>query len=247
LEQVGAVTWVHGGGIAAGTVSSSNSLTGSQPNDHVGGGGVYAVGDGNYIALSPSWSNGAAKRAGAATWVDGGGPRSGFVSEQNSLVGTTQDDVIGYWGSARLPNGNYVVASPNWHDASGNSVGAFTWVSGDFGRSGIVSPINSLVGTPSHRVSIVTALSDGNYALSNQFSLFGEIESNGFVTLADGPSGLAGTIAPWNSVISDTAGYATWVADYDAPRKRLVVGRANENIVTLFTVSENIFASGFEP
>lgn len=245
--QVGAVTWVHGSAVRAAVVGPGNSIVGSQPNDRVGGGGVIAVGSGNYVALSPDWSNGAAKRAGAATWVDGSGPRSGVVSEQNSLVGTTPDDALGYYGSARLANGNFVVASPGWHDAVGNSVGAFTWFGGDHGLSGVVSPGNSLVGTPNHSGSIVTALSDGNYVISNRFSLFGEIESNGSVTLADGPFGLAGTIAPWNSVISDTSGYSSWVADYDPARKRLVVGRPDENTVTLFTVSEKIFASGFEP
>lgn len=109
-----------------------------------------------------------------------------------------------------------------------------------------MSPDNSLVGTPSHSGSIVTALSDGNYVISNRFSLFGEIESNGSVTLADGPSGLSGTIAPWNSVISDTSSYLSWIAAYDAARRRLVVGRPEANLVTLLTVSEQIFASGFE-
>lgn len=246
MAQVGAVTWVRGGAATAAVVSTANSIVGSQPNDKVGSGGVLAVGSGNYVALSPDWSNGAAKRAGAATWVDGSGLRSGFVSEQNSLVGTTPDDALGYYGSARLANGNYVIASSNWHDASGNAIGAFTWGSGDHGRSGIVSSGNSLVGTPSHSGSIVTGLSDGNYVISNRFSLFGEIESNGSVTLADGPFGLVGTIAPWNSVISDTSGYSSWVADYDAARKRLVVGRPDQNTVTLLTVSEEIFASGFE-
>jgi hypothetical protein len=110
-----------------------------------------------------------------------------------------------------------------------------------------VAPGNSLVGTPSHSGLIVTALSDGNYVISNQYSLFGEIESIGSVTLADGPFGLAGTIAPWNSVISDTPSYVTWRSAYDAVRKRLVVGRPDANLVTLLTVSEQIFASGFEP
>ena len=247
VVQVGAVTWVRGSGAMAAVVGTGNSIIGSQPNDRIGSGGVLAVGNGNYVALSPDWSNGVAKRAGAATWVDGSGPRSGVVSEHNSLVGTTPDDALGYYGSARLANGNFVVASQGWHDGTGNSVGAFTWLSGDHGRSGIVSPGNSLVGTPSHSGSIVTALSDGNYVISNRFSLFGEIESTGSVTLADGPFGLAGTIAPWNSVISDTSSYLSWVADYDAERKRLVVGRPDVNTVTLLTASEKIFASGFEP
>jgi len=247
LAQVGALTWVHGGGTTAGTVGANNSIIGSQPNDRVGSGGVIAVGSGNYLVLSPDWSSGAAAKAGAATWVNGSGPQAGVVSEENSLVGGTPNDAVGSYGSVRLTNGNYVVASGGWHDASGNSVGAFTWMSGDRGRSGIVSAENSLVGTPTHSGAIVTALSDGNYVISNRFSLFGEIESSGSVTLGDGSLGLVGPIAPWNSVISDAATYLTWRSAYDAARKRLVVGRPDANRVTLFTASEQIFASGFEP
>ncbi len=244
--QVGAITWADGRAATAGVVGTGNSIVGSQPNDRVGSGGIVAVGPGNYVALSPDWSNGSAAKAGAATWVDGSGPRSGVVSLENSLVGTTPNDALGYEGAVRLANGNYVVASAAWHDANGDSVGAFTWSDGARGRSGAVAPSNSLVGTPTHSGYIVTALSDSNYVVSNVFSLFGEIESSGSITLADGPFGLVGTIAPWNSVISDSSGYSSWVAAYDAARKRLAVGRPEENTVTLFTASEKIFSSGFE-
>jgi hypothetical protein len=108
------------------------------------------------------------------------------------------------------------------------------------------APSNSLVATLNYSESRVTALNDDNYVISNVFWLFGEIESSGSIRLAGCLFGLTGTIAPWNSVISGTSGYLSWVADKDAARKRLVAGRPDENTVTLFTVSEKIFASGFE-
>ena len=56
---------------ATGAVSAANSLVGSTANDQVGSGGVTVLNNGNYVARSPLWDNGAAVDAGAVCLGDG--------------------------------------------------------------------------------------------------------------------------------------------------------------------------------
>jgi hypothetical protein len=90
----GAVTWGEGTIGVHGTVSETNSLVGSNPNDQVGF-TLTRLSDGNYVVVSPNW-NGA---RGAATWVNGATGQTldgrGIVTPQNSLVGTA--DNAGLW------------------------------------------------------------------------------------------------------------------------------------------------------
>src|SRR5262249_15667898 len=57
--------------------------------------------------VSPNWNG----RRGAVTWGDGSAGVSGPVSADNSLVGASPQDLVGYDGVAPLSNGNYLVAS----------------------------------------------------------------------------------------------------------------------------------------
>src|SRR5262249_6292037 len=84
---MGAVTWGNGGVGAVGTVSSANSLVGSTASDTIGypvqGIGVVPLNNGNYVVVSPHWTNTttSASNAGAVTWADGNaGGQSGTVS-----------------------------------------------------------------------------------------------------------------------------------------------------------------------
>ena len=60
------------------------TLTGSQPGDFVGTGGVTALTNGNYVVISPYWGNGAVDDVGAVTWGNGTTGISGPVSPANS-------------------------------------------------------------------------------------------------------------------------------------------------------------------
>jgi hypothetical protein len=63
-----------------------------------------------------------------------------------------------------LSNGNYVVVSPFWN----NKAGAATWGNGSTGIIGLVSAVNSLVGSTGDQVGdAVTALSNGNYFVTS--------------------------------------------------------------------------------
>ena len=119
-----------------GPVTDTNSLVGTQQNDQVGiggvGGPVYQLPkNGNYVVLSSDWS----AVTGAATWGSGTAVLAGAVTMSNSLIGSTPGDTIGQ-DLVTLPNGNYVVISPDWKNTvtGKTTAGAVTWGSGT-GRS----------------------------------------------------------------------------------------------------------------
>ena len=103
------MTWGSGTAGIAGVVSGTNSLVGTSAFDDVGGGGVTALSNGNYVVSSSFWDNGATSGAGAVTWGSGTAGIAGVVSSSNSLVGTSDNDNVGNRGVTALSNGNYVV------------------------------------------------------------------------------------------------------------------------------------------
>ena len=143
---LGAVTWGEGVSGTTGTISSANSLVGSQPGDTVGSNGVIALKNGNYVVGSLAWVNGSAQAAGAVTWVDGTTGLAGPVSPANSLVGSMDSEVLGSGGIFVLPNGDFLVASPNWGFDGQSAVGAITLVHGDRPTAGAIDPQLSMFG-----------------------------------------------------------------------------------------------------
>jgi len=85
--DVGAATWGSGTTGVKGVVSAANSLVGSTAGDGVGSGFVLALTNGNYVALSSFWDNGAAVDAGAVTWGSGTTGVSGKITGRNSVLG----------------------------------------------------------------------------------------------------------------------------------------------------------------
>jgi hypothetical protein len=163
---LGAVTLAKGDGSARGiTVSAANSLVGSASGDQVGSGGVTALASGNYVVSSPFWQ----AALGAATWGNGHGGLIGAVSAANSLVGSTNGDMVGSGGVIALSNGNYVVSSPSWQNG-GHSVGAATWGNGRSGKTfdgaNSVDAANSLIGTGGMLQQVVGE-ADGNSFLAS--------------------------------------------------------------------------------
>src|SRR5262249_54822550 len=129
-----------------------STLLGSSPRDTIGEGspdfeGVIALTNGNFVVVSRHWDNGAVANVGAVTFGSGTSGVSGVVSAANSLVGST-DQVGGVFGRVTaLPNGNYVVSSPDWDNGAAVDAGAVTFGDGTRGVTGIVSAANSLVGS----------------------------------------------------------------------------------------------------
>ncbi|HVX56102.1 MAG TPA: filamentous hemagglutinin N-terminal domain-containing protein [Candidatus Saccharimonadales bacterium] len=204
----GAITWGSGTSGVSGTVSSSNSLVGSQANDKVGRfGSVYALTNGNYVVASPQWANGAVTAAGAVTWGSGTTGVTGTISSSNSLVGSTSGDTIGSAGVTALTNGNYVVSSPIWVNGA-VQVGAVTWGNGTTGTTGAVSSSNSLVGSTagdSVGNNFVKALTNGNYVVISPVWDNGATADAGAATFGSGTSGVTGTISTANSIIGPSA------------------------------------------
>jgi len=202
-----------------------STLTGSSTGDHVGSGGVVAVGNSNFVVVSPEWSNVDAPGAGAVTWINGSTGLAGVVSVSNSLVGTTEGDEVGgnddeVVGVFVLSNGNYVVASPFWNNGvAGSNVGAATWGNGNAGIAGAVSETNSLIGTTTgdnvagyvggntNANLGVLILNNGNYVVESPLWNNGVPGSNvGAATWGNGSSGITGPVSASNSLAGTTAG-----------------------------------------
>jgi hypothetical protein len=137
-SDVGAATWCSGTTGCTGAVTTSNSLYGSTASDNVGLDSALALEDsnyGNYVVSSHYWDrpvagDGTTVNAGAMTWCSGSSGCSGPVSEDNSLVGNTAADYIGYNSGGdtieALADGNFIAKSNNFaYDGTGK-VGAIT-------------------------------------------------------------------------------------------------------------------------
>jgi hypothetical protein len=205
--DAGAVTWGSGTSGISGVVSASNSLVGSTADDYIGTRGVTPLSNGNYVVSSPSWSNGAVTDVGAVTWGSGTTGTSGVVSASNSLVGSTANDRVGWFGVAELSNGNYVVRSLFWNNGAATRAGAVTWRSGTSSISGVVSAGNSLVGsTADDRVgSSMAVLSNGNYVVSSPSWNNGTATRAGAVTWGNGTTGISGAVSAGNSLVGSSA------------------------------------------
>ncbi len=212
-DTVGAVTWGASTG-TVGTVSATNSLVGSVAGDAVGfgngnpGSGVIALNNGDYVVVSPFWQN----NLGAVTWAASDGSTVGAVSSSNSLDGSTSGDQVGSGGVQALPNGNYVVSSPNWQN-EGAAIGAVTFGAAFGGAIGAISAGNSLVGvTTGDDVGSggVVVLSDGSYVVvSPDWHSAGT--QVGAATVLDGSTGQTldgvSTIDALNSLVGPGAGF----------------------------------------
>jgi hypothetical protein len=244
--SAGAVTLLPGGHRTSATVSSANSLVGTTANDQVGGLGVAALTNGNYVVGSGRWHD-AGVEVGAVTWVKPGVGPLGPVSIANSLVGSSGGDQVG--APFALSNGNFVIDSAMWS----GSAGAVTWGDGTAGITGTISAANSLIGTqPTDFVGFrdSVALPGGYYVMNNAAWNNGSVAQAGAISLGRGDGSTVGPITSGNSVIGNVANAGvTLVYTYDAARRTLIVGKPTENVVTLFSYNvpnDEIFANGFE-
>jgi len=206
----GAVTWVNGSAPSSGPVSAANSLIGTSTDDQIGGSGVTALSNGNYVVGSAGWKNGTTGSIGAATWGDGSTGTVGVVSAGNSIIGAIGGDFVGSTVVA-LTNGNFVVVSSQWNNGvSAAGFGAVTWSRGDSGAlTGPVSVANSLVGTTTGDgigAFSVRSLDDGNYVICSPFWNNGSAgEAWGAMTWGNGDAGTLGSVSAKNSLVGSHA------------------------------------------
>jgi filamentous hemagglutinin family protein len=208
INSVGAVIWANGDtGLPVGTVSTLNSLVGTQPNDQVGSRRLVALAqNGNYVVLSQNWANGGNTQAGAVTWRSGSAANPDTVSVSNSFVGSLPNDHIGSATTPALANGNFVTSSPNWN----GGCGAVTFGYGTSANPiGAVSSSNSLVGS-----NTSDGVGDGGiYRLAtNHYVVVSPSWQNGVnieagaATWGDRASGVAGAVSISNSLVGSQAG-----------------------------------------
>jgi Ca2+-binding RTX toxin-like protein len=210
--DAGAVTYSGGSRGISGTVSSSNSLVGTQSNDNVGLLGVTLLTNDNYVVSSPFWDSATAENVGAVTFGAAAFGVTGAVSSANSLVGATADDRVGEntnsTGIVALANGNFIAISSSWDNGGTSNVGAVTFGNGTAGVTGAVSARNSLVGTS--RDDFVgsggaTPLNNGNYVISSPDWDNGNTFNVGAVTFGNGVTGVSGAVGAANSFVGTTA------------------------------------------
>src|SRR6185295_3309133 len=169
-----------------------------------GRGGVTALSNGNYVAISPNWDNpvGPIVNVGAVTWCSGSAATTGLVTSGNSLTGGTVNDAVGSPGVTALSNGNYVIRSASWDNPVGpvTDAGAVTWGNGDGSTTGVVAASNSLVGgTANDQIGKdgITALTNGGYYVIS-FSWdnpAGPVVNANAVSFGNGAGITAGTIS----------------------------------------------------
>jgi hypothetical protein len=176
---------------------------GDSAGDEVGLKELVVLNNGNYVVRSPNWDDGAIIDTGAVTWGDGSTGTTGYINAGNSLIGSSDSDQIGY-NAIALENGNYVTSSSYWDNGTVEDAGAATWGNGATGSTGVVSEINSLVGSATEDFvgrGAVHALKDGNYLVSS----FSWNHSAGAITWGDGTSGVSGLVSSANSLVGDNA------------------------------------------
>jgi hypothetical protein len=249
LVDVGAATYCNGATGCVGAVTSSNSLVGSAANDLVGGnvgGSSKVLANGNYIVASPFWRNGATTNAGAVTWCNGNTGCTGPVSAANSAVGNTASQQFS--GSVALPDGNYVLFSPNWDSATATDVGAVRWCDGSTGCTGAFTSENSLVGTTANdQVGQVQALPEGDYVVFSQSWDNAGIVNAGAITYGLKNGGTAGPITADNSIRGTVANVGfelTSSFGFDTVNNQLVVGRRSSNLVSLLRFQSALQITG---
>jgi hypothetical protein len=183
-----------------------STLKGSTEGDSVGQFPIVVLPSGNFVVRTLDWHNGSATRAGAVTWVNGTTGLDGVVSAANSLVGSSDDDLVGS-DIVVLANGGYVVATPYWSNGGAMRAGAATFEPADGSVHGAVSAANSLVGVAAYdSVGVrVVALANGNYLVASPYWNDGENLLVGAVTWAKGQTGITGTISAQNSLVGSTA------------------------------------------
>lgn len=208
--DVGAVTWVDGGGPRSGIVSIANSVVGSTAQDLVAA-TITPLVNGHYVIGAPQWNRAETIDAGAVQWADGDVATAGTIADLDAkaLVGSAAGDRVGGRGVTALSNGHYVAASPDW-DGGSSGRGAVTWRHGSVPSPAVVSGTNSLVGSRDEDYvgsGGVVALAHGRYVVgSDSWSTSTEIDV-GAVTWINGNQfglGTAGIVSQANSLVGSS-------------------------------------------
>lgn len=210
--EVGAITWVDGtkgiNGRISETINESNSLIGT-----FGSANITELQNGNFVVCCPNWGLDWLYNLGSITLCDGTKGTFGRIGTNNSFIGSRTNDSVGSGRVYPLTNGNFVVSSPNCSNGDSLRVGAVTWFDATKTSTGIISPLNSLVGCSPYDLGKVVTLKNGNYLVVSPYWNNGKKIDAGAVTWGSGTKGVNGVISVANSLIGenskDEVGYGT--------------------------------------
>jgi Repeat of unknown function (DUF5650) len=203
---VGAVTWCDGSVGCHGPISEANSLVGVADGDAVGW-TALALQNGKYAVASPWWGLPDMPSLGAVTFCGDASGCVGSVTAGNSLIGSQATDHVGDNDPSdslvALPNGDFVVMSPIWHDALGADVGAVTRIDGTTGFVGRVSADNSLTGTVANDFVAITTtpLNGGAFVITVPYWDNGALQDAGAAVLCSDANGCPRKITSVNSLV----------------------------------------------
>jgi hypothetical protein len=178
------------------------------------GSSVAALPNGNFVVTDPTFSPIGSNFVSEAGAVFLYGPTGQLIS---MTTGRCPGDNLGSGGITVLPNGNFVVSSPNVDrpvpatpgstrciDGSYQvtaDTGAVSLIDGSAGVAGHVSPANSLMGSHAlDRLGRVSVLPDSNYLILGNFWNDGR----GAVMWRSGATFAPADISPSNSVLGET-------------------------------------------
>ncbi|MBK6657777.1 MAG: filamentous hemagglutinin N-terminal domain-containing protein [Proteobacteria bacterium] len=211
----GAVVFLNGGNAPlTGSINSGNALIGGAAGDAIGSNGIFEVGGGKFVVLSPNLDQFSSTDVGAITVGDVNGGVSGLVDSSNSLVGDTSGDAVGSRSPDFLDSGTVLFRSPNWH----SNTGAVTFLDPSSGHwlndtdfAGTLGTSNSLTGVnPGDNVGANSTLRNvafGRYIIrSSTVSEFNGPANVGAITYFSDATGIAGQIDSSNSFVGTHAG-----------------------------------------
>lgn len=188
--------------------SGLNVLTIDNPNGGVGdgfGGRITELPNGNLVVVSNGVDIAGVSNVGSVYLY---APNGTLIS---TLSGSDANSQVGHDSTGTtiatifvLPSGNFLIRSRHWF-YNGANLGAVTWGSSTAGVSGVVSPINSLVGAGGGPLgnsgSDIMILSSGNYLVRSA----GGANGYGAVTWGNGTVGVSGVVSSTNSLMGGSA------------------------------------------
>ena len=162
---------------------------------------ITVLTNGNIVVADPGYTEAGKSNMGAVYLYNG--KTQQLIS---TLKGSVANDKIGSGYIQALPNGHFLVLSPNRYNGAAAAAGAITWVNGITGLSGTVSSSNSLLGTKANDavgISPVKILSNGNYVVSTPTWDNGTATDAGAVTWCNAATGVSGYISAANSLVGN--------------------------------------------
>lgn len=170
IVDAGAVTRGDGAVGSFGAVGATNSMVGSKVGDGVGSGGLTALSNGDFVALSPQWHDAANLAVGAATRLPSDGSAIGEIDTSASLAGSSANDFESATVTS-LTDGAYVVATPFADVIGVQNAGAATRCSNLVPCPTSIASATSLIGGATNDLvgTNVVALPDGGYVVANPF------------------------------------------------------------------------------